>query len=94
MIAEQIFDEHLEHRNFDRLAFAGALAMKKRRRDRVGEIEPDGAVGDRERHVARLAAPGIARDRGDAGQPLDQIVIGGLAGIAAAGADSRSRSHR
>ena len=66
VIAEQIFDEHLEHRNFDRLALAGALAMKQRRRDRVGEIKPGGAVGDRERHVARLAAPGVGRDRGDA----------------------------
>jgi len=45
-----------EHRHFDRLALSGALALQKRRHDRIDHRQPNGLVADQGRHEARLAA--------------------------------------
>src|SRR3546814_2243541 len=53
-------DERLEHRDFDLLPQAGALAGEKRRHDRIGAGQPRNLVGDDRAQIGRLA-PGEPR---------------------------------
>jgi len=64
-----------EHRHFDRLALSGALALQKRRHDRIDHRQPNGLVADQGRHEARLAAGGrFERDQSAAA--LNDVVKG------------------
>ncbi len=76
-----VIDQHelrhgLEHRQLDRLALAGAVALDQGREDDMDRVEADDAIGDRQRHIARLAAADAADQPGDRRDALDEIVIG------------------
>src|SRR3546814_18145388 len=70
-------DERLEHRDFDLLPQAGALAGEKRRHDRIGAGQPRNLVGDDRAQIGRLApgAPGMKTDKPR--RRLDDVVLGG-----------------
>src|SRR3546814_20144842 len=70
-------DERLEHRDFDLLPQAGALAGEKRRHDRIGAGQPRNLVGDDRAQIGRLAPgePGLKID--PPRRRLDDVVIGG-----------------
>ncbi len=53
VIAQDELREAFEHRDFDGLAFAGALAIEERGRDRVDGVEAGDAIGHRRRHEPR-----------------------------------------
>ena len=82
VIAEHESRHGLEHRDFDRLSFAGAFAVEQRGEDGVQRIEPDDAVGHRRRRIARLAGD-LAGQRRQRRQALDQVVVSGPSGIGA-----------
>ena len=81
MIAEHELRHGLEHRQLDRLAFAGAVAADQRGKHDMRGIDADNAIGQRQRHVTRLLAAGLSGGRRQRADALNEIVVGGLAGI-------------
>ncbi|MCY1225703.1 hypothetical protein D9M72_379070 [compost metagenome] len=72
----------LQHRHFDRLAHAMALAVQQRGQHCIGQCQPGGLVGDQAGHVFRpLAVAGAQRHQSAAG--LDNVVEGGLVAVRA-----------
>ena len=61
VIAEHELRHRLEHRNLDRLPFAGPVAMQQRGEDRVNCVEADNPVLDVIDDSAAMAAAGIGR---------------------------------
>ncbi|EWS65196.1 hypothetical protein Y695_01560 [Hydrogenophaga sp. T4] len=70
-----------EHRHVNAAAASGALAPVQRHGHAVRCMQADHAVGNRQRHVARLARPALLLQGGDADRALDQVVIGRAAGV-------------
>ena len=81
VIAHHETGHGLEHRDIDALAAAGAVAIDQAGADRAHRREPDDAVDQRVRHIARHAVGGLRHQRRQRGGALDQIVIGGLCRI-------------
>ena len=81
VIGQHELGERLEHGQFDRLAFAGAIAFEQRREHDMHRVEADDVIRHGERHVARLLPAHPGEQSRHAGNALDQIVVGGPPGI-------------
>ena len=88
VLDHDVRDHGLEHRDLDRLALPGALAMEQGREDRVGDEEPDRLVGDDGGRVAGRAAADPPHQVGDPAHALDEVVVGGPPGVGAAGPEA------
>ena len=82
----------LEHRHLDRLAFSGAIALEQRGDDALGRDQPDDVVGEHHRHEARLAERALV-GVGDAGEALDDGVVGGAVAVASGAAEPHQVAH-
>ena len=79
MIAEHELRHGLEHRQLDRLAFAGAVAVKQRGEHDMRGIDADDAIRQRQRNVARLLSAGLRSGRRQRADALNEIVVSRLA---------------
>ncbi len=75
-------DHRLQHVDADLLAAPGAFAVEQRQHDGVGGVHGGDLVGDDGGDVAGLAG-GDLLQHGEAGEGLDDVVIGGAAAIGA-----------
>ena len=81
MFSKHILGQCLKHGHFYRLAHASLIARDHGRQDGIAGHQAHSAVRHCQRHITGFAATGLAHQTGNCGHALNQIIVGGFAGV-------------